>query len=488
MAPVNTGGHVVANQKDTSAGSAEKLIPRKGEPDNYSFDLGGRRVEVSQLQLSQLQGQNTLRISSGTLVGYEGEVDVARQEQGAWKLPVTITTLRLSGVTLERVRIEAHNLLIVDCGCQLRDAAILAERIKIGIGGADCKLTCRDAQIEATGNVTLERITLDPSSLNVQFRAGELRLHNTRVQSSAVRFESSRGVQIEAQSWIKDATFVVSGGDFVTRDSVLERCEFQVACREWTSIDTVFDGSRPVGALSSLRTRLYYRIRRFLWAVLPIARFYPGTKWYPNVRTKVDLKNVRFIATLVDSELIATLCKDPERVNLQAAEIDNDWETLRDNYTGPMLLIHLLLLLIFVLPIVAKVLVFEAATVAVDYAGTFGADRLLVARAPIWQILLFGVHRPDGAFAFTHAGLSLVLIMYNAARGVLTYLIGKLRSREEHLASEGLHPSRPHPTRYRYASITHKFFMRFAFFLAVAAFVWRAYDVLRTSAPVGFDR
>lgn len=143
---------------------------------------------------------------------------------------------------------------------------------------------------------------------------------------------------------------------------------------------------------------------------------------------------------------------------------DDDWSVLRRTYTGARLLFHVLLMLAFFLPFVAKTFYWVAMNNAQHHAQTLYSDVAKAASAhpelesafqrvesalkqrnellkqhnelrryAVWQLLL-GADR-----GLPTAMLTIALLVYNLCRLILTRLIGPLREEEER---SGISPKR----------------------------------------------
>ena len=143
---------------------------------------------------------------------------------------------------------------------------------------------------------------------------------------------------------------------------------------------------------------------------------------------------------------------------------DDDWSVLRRTYTGARLLFHVLLMLAFFLPFVAKTFYWVALNNAQNHAMTLYSDvakavithpelesvfhrveadlkqrnellkqRNELRQYAVWQLLL-GVDR-----GLPTALLTIALLVYNLCRLILTRLVGPLREEEER---SGITPKR----------------------------------------------
>ena len=209
---------------------------------------------------------------------------------------------------------------------------------------------------------------------------------------------------------------------------------------------------------------------------------------------------------------------------------DDDWSVLRRTYTGARLLFHVLLMLAFFLPFVAKTFYWVAMNNAQHHAQTFYSDvakavsthpelesafqrveaalkqhkellkqRNELRRYAVWQILL-GVDR-----GIPTAMLTVALLVYNLCRLILTRLIGPLREEEER---SGISPIRgnwfsqtrkwfpwvgavrtsfywfKHEVReYRWLMSLHYITVSLSYFAAIS-FLWNAWHWLTPSISI----
>lgn len=104
------------------------------------------------------------------------------------------------------------------------------------------------------------------------------------------------------------------------------------------------------------------------------------------------------------------------------------WSVLRRSYSGPWFFIHATFLLAFILPYIGKVLALTAADHARQSMGFVESTLpsfVHVEEIPAWRVLV-GLER-----GWWVPVLGLILLVYNAIRGVLTVRVGMLRDAEE---------------------------------------------------------
>lgn len=202
-----------------------------------------------------------------------------------------------------------------------------------------------------------------------------------------------------------------------------------------------------------------------------------------------DVHGARLNSTFTRNAKFSPYAKDP-------------WSVLRRNYTGPRFVFHLLLLVTFILPYVARTMMWVSvnrsqtammqitahltkAAADLEAAGNVGSHLLAQAAARlseiqpcltaqcrkwlVWQILL-GVDR--GWSYWTLAG---ALVLYNVSRGLLTWRVGPLREEEER---SGYSPALK---EYVWLIWPHRI-VTVLLYVAIASFLWHAYNWL--SVPV----
>ena len=206
-------------------------------------------------------------------------------------------------------------------------------------------------------------------------------------------------------------------------------------------------------------------------------------RWDVDVSGDLALKEVSFDALTVNSEVIANQCEDRSSVDIQNAHVDNEWELLRDNYSGTLLAFHLMFLLAFVAPLFSKI------AAAAGFAGLSLQSRLIGGQEAwptiaVWEILLFGFYGRESVLGWWHAFLTVALLIYNVGRIYLTVTIVKLRSREEHLSVQRFRRARPAAAKYEFKILVHRFIMRPLFLLAILSAGWKIWDAVKLHIPI----
>ena len=153
---------------------------------------------------------------------------------------------------------------------------------------------------------------------------------------------------------------------------------------------------------------------------------------------------------------------------------------MRGKYTGAMFAFHLLFLVAFLMPYVGRTMFWvglgrleEAAQLRFvrnegDGEQAAPIDELHsllrgnLKQRQVWELVL-GLDKGYGYFA-----LVLVLLTYNAGRGVLTYCVGPLRDQE---ARTDIFPAW---SEYRWLYVVHRAVVAPLFFISVVSLLWHA--------------
>jgi hypothetical protein len=407
-------------------------------------DLQGRRHSLGELHLS-LQDHSWV-IRNGTLA--DGDILVGPRIEGR--------RVALQNVTLDKVRLHCTDELscevVLDNCTEIKDCRIQADRLSL----SRCKsierteLVARELGLRNCWSLRADAPLVVPVSgrVRIESDAGELRtkLRNIEFKGVDGRLEMSNAALTDCR-----VTGKLETGRF-------SRCEFH-NCRlapitsSWSETETTHTAvSRRAG----------------LWQV--------------NVRGRLELREVTFETLTVDSEVIANQCENRAGVDIQNAAVDNEWEVLRDNYTGTLLAFHLLFLAAFVAPLFSKM------AAAAGVAGlTYQAQALGLVEwpmMPVWEVLLFGFYGTDSTVGWVHALLTVGLLVYNMARIYLTVTIVKLRAREEHLQQQNFRRARPAAHKYQLKSLLHRLLMKPLLVLAVVSALWKVWDAISIQIPI----
>lgn len=407
-------------------------------------DLQGGRHKLGELHLS-LQ-EHSWVIRNGTLT--DGDVLVGPRIEGR---RVAFQNVNLDGIRLHCMDELQCDVTFERC-TEIKNCRLQADRITLN----RCKsiestellareLVLRNCWALQGG----ERVVVPVSGLvHIEADSGELR---TKLRNIEFKGVEGRLVLTHAALTECHVSGKLERGHFAKCD--LHNCRIAPTASSWTENETTHTAmSRKTG----------------LWQV--------------NARGRLSLKEVTFETLTVDSEAIANQCEDRSSVDIQNAAVDNEWEVLRDNYTGTLLAFHLLFLAAFVAPLFSKM------AAAAGVAGfAYQAQALGLVKwpmVPVWEVLLFGFYGTDSTIGWTHALLTIGLLIYNMARIYLTVTIVKLRAREEHLQQQDFRRARPAAYKYQMKSLVHRLLMKPLLLLAVISALWKVWDAVRIQIPI----
>ena len=412
--------------------------------DDRVVDLKGGKHAVGDLHLS-LQDHSWV-IRNGTLT--DGDILCGPR--------IDNRRVAFQNVTLNKIELhctdELQTKLTFDKCTELKDCKLQADEITLSqcksIDGTE--LTARELVLRNCWSFRSDKPIVVPVSgvVRIQADAGELRpkLRNIEFKGVEGRLQLTNAVLTDVQ-----VTGKLESGTFT-------RCEFH-NCR-LAPLTSSWIESETTHTAMSRKTGL----------------------WQVNARGRLSLKEVTFETLTVDSEVIANQCEDRSSVDIQNAAVDNEWEVLRDNYTGTLLAFHLLFLAAFVAPLFSKM---AAAAGVAGFAYQAQAIGLVKwPMIPVWEVLLFGFYGTDSTVGWVHALLTIALLIYNMGRIYLTVTIVKLRAREEHLQQQHFRRARPAAYKYALKTLVHKMLMKPLLLLAVIAALWKVWDAIRIQIPV----
>jgi len=335
----------------------------------------------------------------------------------------------------------------------------------------------------------IEGINFDRTHLQgAVFR--KTKLHNARFNEAFLRHADFSGAEIYHGQFegvkAEAATFV---------GAQLETCDFNSPFVEGKRIYASFVCANFTGA--------NVLAANFTWAVLKSAVF-SHANLSDSVMTNAAVEQTDFS----DANLRGTkgLRLDDTYVARArfSADAKDPWSVLRREYTGPKFAFHLLLLIMFLLPKVFTIVRWQIvsgmqqnAILAAQQVSKSMSDMSSKGglppdvsagivtriaefkpcfareceRVPIWTLLL-ETRRPPAYLI-----LGLALLVYNAARGLLTWRMGPLREEEER---SGYTPPYKGPRlldSYGWLMWPHRI-MRGLLVVALSALAWHLYDAL----------
>ncbi|MCK6440214.1 MAG: hypothetical protein L6Q71_08450, partial [Planctomycetes bacterium] len=207
-----------------------------------------------------------------------------------------------------------------------------------------------------------------------------------------------------------------------------------------------------------------------------------GGVWYPYLDQRMSAGQLQFDETFIDASQIARHCESKEGIDIQRAEVDDAWETLRDEFTGVRFFLHLVLVVGFILPIIFKGMFIAAYSQTMETAHITGhwVNQGEIVHMPMIEVLAFGGY--SGVAKWIHLCTFAGLVLYNALRYFVTMWVGALREREEHRATLGFKLCRPPdaqvkwPWRLRTA-------LNWLLLIALGATLWHAIEFLFIDVP-----
>ncbi|MCB9936235.1 MAG: hypothetical protein H6840_11150 [Planctomycetes bacterium] len=428
-APIDSVGAV-------SAQAAERVIDLKGE----KLALGEVHLDIT---------EHFYIIRNGSLS--DGDILVGPRVDGR---RVTFQNVSLSNVKIRCADELDAELAFVGCG-EVRNCAIQADQVTFRECRVleDLQLDSRTLSLDGCWSLQAGNRTVVPVAGLVTSGTDAA---NPRTRLRNLEFKGAGGRLVLNRVSLRECAICGNFESVAIRHADLEDCRITAIAAGWEE--------------ASVTHRAADR-RAGIWAA--------------EVQGELKLKDVSLEGLTVDSEVIANQCEDRSSVDLQNAFVDNEWEVLRDNYSGTLLAFHLMFLFAFVAPLLTKM------AMAAGAAGISGLALNIpflkeqkYEMIPVWEVLLFGFYGMKSLLGWTHAVLTVALLLYNVARVYLTVGIVKLRSREEHLAMQRFRRARPAAWKYRTKILVHRFIMQPLFLLAIASALWKIWDAIKMQIPI----
>lgn len=432
--------------------------------------VAGIEQPIDIVQAARLAGA-TVQEQAGT-----ARIDLRGAElSGALQVRSQGVTLLGGALVGARIEVTAGSRLMLE-RCPVRDCAISAPargNCELEISGAE---QVSKLAVDGFRKVGLRQVSvINELSAN---HIGRLEVADFAEWRGAALSCGAQGVTQAVISGRGEQS-VLSGARL---NGTFEEARLEVAAL--TLRDAVLDGTYGAVTLKNLRAiSCDLSARARTWSesdtVHSSGDDRPGL-WRPDVGELLTIANVRLGDVQADVAPIYDRCNDRSTLDLQHAEIRDAWETLRDNYTGTLLVFHLALLLTFFGPLLANMSVLLALGGATERLGPVAMQQMHMHQVPIWKILLFGMGTHGDVMQSVHAVLTTVLLAYNLARGSLTYKVAKLRAREDHLNAIGI--ARARPARRKYAGLYrwHRA-LRWLFLFALAGAALKIYEAISIS-------
>ena len=213
--------------------------------------------------------------------------------------------------------------------------------------------------------------------------------------------------------------------------------------------------------------------------VLSISDFYFSKRtnksyWNKAIFIKATCQNVTFDETKIHPFFLATKCSDKSTLDLTRATLTDDWSRLRKKYSGISLVIIFVLTFVFFLPIITEALVLIL-TAKID------SSVLPYKEVKLWKLLLYG--GKEGFAAVTYSILTVMLLIYNIARFIMTISIDKLREEERFLKDSNFQLVSIHPEKYKFQLFFDNI-LKYLLWFSIIYAISKLYDTLQILVPV----
>ncbi|MHC4839852.1 MAG: hypothetical protein ACYTDT_02685 [Planctomycetota bacterium] len=202
-----------------------------------------------------------------------------------------------------------------------------------------------------------------------------------------------------------------------------------------------------------------------------------GGSFVPSRLVRLEVpRYVKIQDTEINVGTLEFACLDRSNLDLSDADYVDQWNILRDTYTGARFFINLLFLGLYCAPLVTKLTVYwgMGAMESVNGRGDLVPDGWLA--KSVAEILFFGTSS-TGWIRWTYFLLAMSVLLYQGLRLYLTIKVSSLREREEHMDAKGYKVTRPPYDKLTGPYVLHRF-MIYLLLLAMVSVVWRIAEVL----------
>ncbi|MDC1142843.1 hypothetical protein OAU50_07100 [Planctomycetota bacterium] len=193
----------------------------------------------------------------------------------------------------------------------------------------------------------------------------------------------------------------------------------------------------------------------------------------------VHLKVTQYVKlqdTEVDVGMLEFACLDRSHLDLSDADYIDQWNILRDTYTGARFFINLLFLVMYCLPLLSKVALYWGMGAIENSSGRGDLIPEGWVERSVADILFFGTSGNE-TVRWSYFVLAMSVLIYQVLRLYLTIRVSSLREREEHMDAKGYKNTRPPYDRLTGPYVLHRF-MKSLLFLSMISVVWRLAEVL----------
>lgn len=207
------------------------------------------------------------------------------------------------------------------------------------------------------------------------------------------------------------------------------------------------------------------------------ARFTGNKKdiWNKEITLGAKCIDTVFDRVSLNPYYLSTKCADKSTLDLSGANFIDDWSKLRKRYSGLSLFIVLLLTVAFFLPFVFKT------TGLLLAAKLFEHSHLSFEIVPLWQMLFFGSSKIEWGNWYFY--VTVILILYNTIRLLLTISLAKLREEEQFLSDAGFQTVTPHPEKYIWQKRADRV-LSVVFWLVLAISLYKVYEAFSVKVPI----
>ncbi len=270
-----------------------------------------------------------------------------------------------------------------------------------------------------------------------------------------IKFQESKLIDFIEESKVIDYTF---------EDSSIQNFIIKGECRTINMVNTNFDSDTLIESLRNEDIKELLKKGKYLWK---------KSLWNKRINVKATCDIVTFEKSKVDSYYLVSKCLDKKTLDLSNAKLIDNWSRLRKNYSGISLYIVFILTFLFFLPFITQSF-FLVVTSKVDVINA-------LPKIPLWEILIYG--NKEGIQANIYCALTIVLLLYNTGRFLMTIIIARMREVEKYKEDLNLRSTTTHPDKYRLLLIIDKILFGF-FWISFIYSMFKIHDALITMVPV----
>lgn len=238
-------------------------------------------------------------------------------------------------------------------------------------------------------------------------------------------------------------------------------------------------------SLNNTSIRELYLVSPVVRCTLSNSRILGGC-FLPSRLVRLEVpRYVKLQETEVNVGTLEFACLDRSNLDLSDADYVDQWNILRDTYTGARFFINLLFLVLYCLPLASRVAVYWGMGAMEDASGRGDLVPAGWVVRTVAEILFFGTSNNE-TVRWVYFVLAMSVMLYQALRLYLTIKVSSLREREEHMDAKGYKNTRPPYDKLTGPYLLHRV-MIFLLLLAMTSVVWRVAEVLmmKLHVPAG---